>query len=91
MNIPAKKKAISTICTVEREALIETSKTLYAIFRSTRLNFLFNYLQEIQGYRENKYTKYMSRADLREGLIKLFCSRGESMDEAESTTELNLI
>ena len=53
--------------------MVEISKTDYAIYRSTRLNMLFDYLKDIQSYREKKYTKFTPRKELRAALIKLFC------------------
>ena len=66
------------------------AKTDYLTFRSTRLNLLFDYLAEIQGYRAKNFTKFTSRRDLREALVTLFCGRGDKRHEAEVTAEINL-
>ena len=58
---PAQKRTASLIFTVERQAIVELSKTDYVIFRSTRLNLLYDYLTEIQGYREKMFTKFTPR------------------------------
>ena len=73
-------------------AIRELSKSEYAIFRSTRLNLLFDYLQSIEGYRNDvlKFTNKTDRKELRKALMTLFIEKGDNYDEAYSTTELHL-
>ena len=51
-------KTVDQIYAEERQTLVEVSKSEYATFRATRLSINFDYLRELQCYRENKYTKY---------------------------------
>ena len=69
------------------------AKSEYAVFRSTRFNFLFDYLRSIEGYRDGaqKYTKNSEQTDLRKALVALFSDQGDNQDEAESAADINLI
>ena len=78
MTSPRSTRTTSLIYTAERQALIEMAKADYLTFRSTRLNLLFDYLREVQGYRSNSYTKYTQPADLRAALVSLFYDQGDT-------------
>ena len=51
---------------------------------------LFDYLREIQAYRENKYTKFTLQKELRAALITVLWDQGDPLDEAQATAGIYL-
>ena len=87
---PVAPRTADLVCKVERQALVEMFKANYLMYRTTRLNVLFDHLKEISSYRENKYSKFTPQKELKAALVTVFFDQGEPLVEADNTASIHL-